>query len=331
MEKDAITEKCREIGIDGICTIATDLGAVTVNYVANKLGLPGNSLIATEKSSNKHKMRKTFEQNGDPSPRSYLVDAETDLTSLNLTYPVIVKPTDRSGSRGICKIEQPYGLMEAVKAAMAESFEKKALVEEFATGQEYSVEYISSGGKHHFFAMTLKYTTGAPHFIETGHLEPAPVDEELLTKVQHVVEHALDSLEIKNSASHSEIKIAADGTIRIIEIGGRMGGDFIGSHLVKLSTGVDFVENVIRIATGQEPVICRVQNRAAAVRFVFSQNDLDVFEQLKRNAPQLLVAYEIHPITSQRVTDSSNRFGYWIMVADSADKLLPYLPDRSME
>lgn len=331
VEMDAIAEKCREIGIDGICTIATDLGAVTVNYVANKLGLPGNSLIATEKSSNKHKMREAFEQNGDPSPRSYLVDADTDFTSLNLTYPIIVKPTDRSGSRGICKLEQPDGLMEAVKDAMAESFEKKALVEEFAIGQEYSVEYISSGGKHHFLAMTLKYTTGAPHFIETGHLEPAPVSEELLAKVQSVVEHALDSLEIKNSASHSEIKIAADGTIRIIEIGGRMGGDFIGSHLVQLSTGVDFVENVIRIATGQEPVICRMRSRAAAVHFVFSQHDVDVFERLKQNAPELLVGHEIHPITDQNVTDSSNRFGYWIMAADSAEELQPYLPNRSME
>ena len=78
--------------------------------------------------------------------------------------------------------------------------------------------------------MTLKHTTGAPHFIETGHLEPAPVDEETRERVKKVVSHALDTLEIRNGASHAEIKIDADGVIKIIEIGARMGGDCIGSH-----------------------------------------------------------------------------------------------------
>ena len=97
-------------------------------------------------------------------------------------------------------------------------------------------------------ALTLKHTTGAPYFIETGHVEPAPIEDEILERVKEVITHALNTLEIKNGASHSEIKIDAEGNIKIIEIGARMGGDCIGSDLVYYSTGYDFVKMVIQVA-----------------------------------------------------------------------------------
>lgn len=113
-----------------------------------------------------------------------MADSIEDLKGITLEYPVIVKPTDRSGSRGITKLSNAEGLADAIETAKKQGFEKKALVEEFAEGQEYSVECISFHGQHHFLAMTHKFTTGAPHFIETGHLEPAPVSEETLENVK---------------------------------------------------------------------------------------------------------------------------------------------------
>lgn len=317
VETEQIAEKCRQIGVCGVCTIATDLGAVTVNAVANALGLPGNSLECTAKSTNKHLMRKAFEQGGDPSPKSLLVDEHTDLSALELHYPVIVKPTDRSGSRGIYKLESPDGLAEAVSAAMAEGFEKKALVEEFAEGQEYSIECISYHGEHHFLAMTHKYTTGAPHFIETGHLEPAPVSEEIRSRVRDVVFHALDTLGIRDSASHSELKIAADGTVRIIEIGGRMGGDCIGSDLVYHSTGIDFVRAVIDVACGKAPDLRPVvEPQAVESRFIFTQEDLEAFYKIREEEPERLIrVVDLHPENIGSITDSSNRAGCYIVVA----------------
>ena len=207
IEKDQILEVCKKIGICGICSIASDVAVITVNYIAEKMNLPGNTIASTGKCTNKHLMRQAFEQNDDPSPKSFLVENGVDISSLSLTYPAIVKPTDRSGSRGIYKVYSAKEAEEVLAASENESFEKKALIEEFAEGQEYSVEYISYKGKHYFLALTKKYTTGAPHFIETGHLEPAPVSDEMLEKVKSVVSHALNSLEIKNGASHSEIKI----------------------------------------------------------------------------------------------------------------------------
>lgn len=112
---------------------------------------------------------------------------------------------------------------------------KKALIEELAKVQEYSVEHISYNGKHYFLDLTLKHTTGAPHFIDTGHFEPATVTDALLEKVKRTISHALDSLNIKNGASHSEFKIDDKDNIQIIEISARIGGDCIGSNLVKYS------------------------------------------------------------------------------------------------
>lgn len=329
VEKEQILEKCREIGIDGICSIASDLAMLTVNYVVSAMGLTGNSLRCTEKSTNKHLMRKAFAENGDPSPKSALVEDACAVDFSSWHFPVIVKPTDRSGSRGITKVEAPEDLPAAIAHAKAQGFEKKALVEEFAEGQEYSVEYVSYHGKHTFLALTLKFTTGAPHFIETGHLEPAPVTEDILQRIKQVVEHALDTLEIENGASHAEIKIDAAGAIKIIEIGGRMGGDLIGSDLVRMSTGIDFVAAVIQIALGQEPELTTsAQSCCIAVRFVFSEADVRVLEKLKREHPERIVRERAAEVTEQPVTDSSNRFGYWLMQADTAEKLLPYLPQE---
>lgn len=328
VEKEQILEKCREIGIDGICSIASDLAMVTVNYVAEQMGLTGNSVDCTAQSTNKHLMRRCFEQNGDPSPKSVLVETIADLDGVELSYPVIVKPTDRSGSRGITKLRNAEGLAAAIESAKEQGFEKKALVEEFAEGQEYSVEFISWQGEHHFLALTHKFTTGAPHFIETGHLEPAPVSDTVLERVKRVVSHALDSLGIQYGASHSELKIDENGKIVLIEIGGRMGGDFIGSDLVRLSTGVDFVKAVIEIALGQKPHVEKTISSCAAVRFVFTQKDLDILSRIKAEHPEILVREEVEPITDRVVTDSASRFGCYLLQAADWGLLLPYLPEE---
>lgn len=331
VEKDEILEKCREIGIDGICSIASDLAAIAVNYVAEKMGLVGNPMSCVEVSTNKHKMRKCFEEHGDPSPKSIQVNSIDDLKGIDLKYPIIVKPVDRSGSRGITKLLSPDGLAEAIENAKEQGFEKTALVEEFATGQEYSVEFISWRGKHKFLALTKKYTTGAPHFIETGHLEPAPVSKAVLEEVKKVVSHALDSLGIQNGASHSELKIAKDGTIKLIEIGGRMGGDCIGSSLVKLSTGFDFVDAVIDVAMGVEPrQLCNKQS-VAAVRFVFSKEDVDCLKQMQKDNPEIIVEQDVQEITDHAVVDSGSRFGYFLFAADDVTLLEKYLPDMVVE
>ena len=312
IEKELILDKCKDIGICGICSIASDVAAVTVNYVATSLGLSGNSMEVTMKSTNKHLMRTAFAQKGDPSPKSYLVDSEQGINALKLEYPIIIKPTDRSGSRGITKLDSPKELKEAVDHALTESFENKILVEEYVDGKEYSVECISYNGKHHFLALTEKFTTGAPNFIETGHFEPAIVAKDTLNRIIEIIFHALDSLGIQNSASHSEIKINDNGEIKIIEIGGRMGGDCIGSDLVKYSTGIDYVRAVIQVACGLEPDLTPVcEPIPVEVRFIFTESDIDEYERVKKENRLIRMVY-FYPDNIGKITDSSNRAGCYV-------------------
>lgn len=326
-EKDKILAKCQELNVDGVCTIASDLASITVNYVAEKMRLTGNSLESTYLSTNKHAMRECFYSNNDPAPQSYLVQSIRDLQDKDLTFPLIVKPPDRSGSRGITKLESEHGLETAINYAKELSFAKQALVEEFVDGTEYSVECISWHGEHTFLMLTKKYTTGAPRFIETGHLQPAIVAADTLEQVKRITFHALDSLQIKNGASHTELKITPDGKIMIIEIGGRMGGDFIGSHLVEYSAGIDFVKGVIQIALGQIPDLSAKTSGCAAVRFILSEEDVTTLSLLKKKFNKYLVFEHVEEDVSGETVDSLTRHGYFLLKADSVKELEMFMPE----
>ena len=314
IEKEEILIKCKQIGIDGICSIASDLAVITVDYVAEKMGLNANSIECSEIATNKYAMRNAFHLNGDPIPKYMVVSENEKIDVSHMTLPLIVKPTDRSGSRGIFKITLLDQLADAVKIACEESFEHKAMIEEFAEGKEYSVECISYHGKHNLLAITEKITTGAPHFIETGHNEPAELSDEIKSKVRLVVYHALDSLKIKEGASHSEIKIDEVGNIKIIEIGSRMGGDCIGSDLVRISTGYDFTKMVIDVSLNREPEFVKiVEPRKAYVRFIFNAKDVDDCESMIKNGFVLERKVIERDFDGHERTDSSNRYGYYIL------------------
>lgn len=324
VEKEEILEKCREIKPDAILTIASDLATITVNYVASKLGLTCNSLECTEISTNKFKMRQAFKKANIPVPKFEIVDENTNLDILNgMEYPLIVKPTDRSGSRAINKILKKEELSDAIKLAVENSFEKKAIVEEYIDGDEFSAESISFHGKHNFLTVTRKQTTGYPHFIETGHIEPAGLSEEIIEKIKSAILPALDSLKIENGASHAEFKITQNGDIRIIEIGARMGGDCIGSDLVKISTGYDYVKMVIDVALGKEPVLEKVSvPKIAVIKFIFNKEDLDELEKIKKEKPEkIYFVSEIKDFGGHKIVDSSSRYGYYILALDSIDEI----------
>jgi len=321
VEKESILSVCREIQPKAVVSIGSDLAAITVNYLANALGLPGNppetSIIAT----NKYEMRKAFQMAGIPTPQYFRVGVEDDLSAVRrMRFPVIVKPTDRSGSRSVMKLSSEEGLEEAIKTAAESSFEKRAIIEEYIEGNEYSCECITEHGQHHLLAITKKYTTGAPHFIEIGHVQPSDIDENTCEMVRTQVFKALDALHVTCGATHSEFKILPDtNEIRFIEIGARMGGDCIGSDLVQISTGRDFVRMTIEAALGEKislDAVTPVQN--AAIRFVFNHHDLEHYEWLRETYPQIIWrASEIHVREEENVTDSSNRFGFYILASNA--------------
>lgn len=257
IEKEEILTICSKIGIDGIVSIASDVAVITVNYVASKLGLIANPYEYTQTTTNKFLMRECFTRYNVPSPRYTVKKEGTKIDASFFQFPVIVKPTDRSGSRGVQKVLLNDDLADAIKNATQESFSKEVIVEEFVDGREISVETISWQGEHYILAITDKVTTEAPNFVELEHHQPSTLESSVQDAVKFIVEQALDALSIKNGASHTELKITEQGAIFVIEVGARMGGDFIGSDLVQLSTGFDFVKAVIEISLGkfEEPKI----------------------------------------------------------------------------
>lgn len=317
-EKEEILEKCREIKPCGVCSIGSDLASITVNYVAEKLGLPCNKTEFTNIQTNKYRMREALMNGGIPCPKFVLADEGFSRELIkDFQFPIIVKPTDRSGSRSVTKLESFDGIEKAIADACAVSFEKKAIIEEYIGGSEYSMETISFDGNHHYLATTKKFTTGAPHFIETGHIEPSDLADDILEKAKQAVLKALDALHIENSASHSEFKVDSEGNIRIIEIGARMGGDCIGSDLVYLSTGNDFMKMVIDVACGNAPeIVENPQNKTAEIRFLFTEQDVAEMNDLKAENPDCI--YRISDIDYSNlgnITDSSTRLGYYIIIS----------------
>lgn len=322
VEKEKILEICKKVKPDGVVSIASDLAVVTVNYIAKELGLPGNSLDSTIVSTNKYQMRRCFKENGVRTPGFELVSCVKDCENINLKYPLIVKPTDRSGSRGVTKVYNIDDMKKAVRDCIDVSFEKKAIIEEFIDGEEFSAEFINFNGEHHMLAITKKFTTGVPHFIETGHMQPAAVSTPTAEKIKKEISKALDALKIMNGAAHPEFKISEDGEINIIEIGGRMGGDCIGSDLVKISTGYDFLKMTIDTACGTAPDFTKCcEPKAAFVRFIFNEKDLELLEDIKSRNPEAIYRVsDIEPLGTHDVTDSSSRYGYFILACDSVEQ-----------
>ena len=313
IDKEAILKECQRIGIDGIVTIASDVAVLTVNYVATHMQLPGNDDSYSEVVTNKFRMRECFLQSAIPSPRFCLVKEGQGFDAAKaFRFPVIVKPTDRSGSRGVEKVLTIDQLPEAIDRAMNESFAHEAIVEEFVEGREISVECISWQGQHHLLQITDKVTTGEPYFVELEHHQPTTLPTDIVGKIKTIVPQALDALHIRYGASHSEIKITPDGELFFIEIGARMGGDFIGSDLVRLSTGYDFLQGVIEVALGDfhEPQL--TSSHYSGVYFLSAETAwLQPMIEHAADMPEVVEA-EITDATLRHIESSSDRSGYLI-------------------
>ncbi len=317
VDKEEILKVCQKEQIDGICTIASDVAAPTVAYVAEHMGLVGNKYEAAVKANNKYAMRNAFMAADVPCPVYHMCKSAGEIDYKSVLYPVIVKPTDRSGSLGIAKVTNEDELREAITNAVAQSFEHVALVEQFIEGREISVEFISYGGKHYPLQITDKLTTGAPHFVELAHHQPADLTEDQYRYIYALTERALDALGVTNGASHSEYKITTDGDVYVMEIGARMGGDFIGSDLVRLSTGYDFVQGVIQVALGEFELPKQSIHKCSGVYFL-SADSMHVKDFIvHRNVYPEIVMAEMTSDELRHVHSSSERSGYFIYQADS--------------
>lgn len=265
---DGVVKTAEEFKPDGIMTLATDMPMRSIAAACKKLGLAGISPETALKSTDKGEMIKAFEEKGVEHPWYFILEKPEDLDAVleKISYPCISKPTDNSGSRGVMLIENIEQLKESVGYSSSQGRQGGVIVEEYLSGNEVSVEIMVVDGDVTVLQVTDKLTTGAPHFVEMGHSQPSRLGDKAVEAIKDVATRAVKAVGIINGPAHVEIMMTEKGP-RMIELGARMGGDCITTHLVPLSTGVDMVASTINIACGIKPDITPRFDKGSAIRY----------------------------------------------------------------
>ena len=266
---EGVTALAQSFAPDGIMTLATDMPMRSIAAATTALGLPGITMDTAIKSTDKGEMIKAFEKAEVEHPWYFIVDSASTLDKIveNITYPCITKPTDNSGSRGVMLVNNEDELRSAICYSSENGRSGSVIVEEYLTGSEVSVEIIVLDGIPHILNVTDKLTTGAPHFVEMGHSQPSALPKCDIEKIKDLASRAVLSVGIENGPAHVEIMLTDKGP-KMIELGARMGGDCITTHLVPLSTGIDMIEATIRLACGEAPDLAPKFERGSAIRYL---------------------------------------------------------------
>lgn len=317
----AVVEK---YGIDAIVTAATDKPLVMMARVAEKYGFPFYSVETAQWSTDKFQMKQRFMEGGVPCAKGRLVKSMSDVEDFE--YPVIIKPRDNSGSRGVKLCRSKEELEESMSEALDVSKLDSVLVEEFIEGPEYSIEGLHHDGKSEVIQFTEKKTTEFPYNVELGHIQPASISEENRQKIREFVSKIGMALNFENCPSHTELKINERG-IFVIETSPRLGGDYITSTLTPLSTGVNLEDELLKISLGESinPQPKAVQY--SGVRF-FAFEEGSVIkhtpnEDFVKSWPHV-VDFSFNLKEGEkvnRITSSLNRYGHLILTAGNRESI----------
>jgi biotin carboxylase len=311
--------------VRGVLTIAAEYPVPTMARLCHELGLPGLTPDVARVATNKREMRRCLVQAQVPCPQSLhvttLEEARTAVRDLGCS--TIFKPALSQGKHGITRVPQDARGQEvefAFQRAMRNTRADAVLVEEFVEGPEFSVEALTWNGQTHVIAVTDKVTTGPPYYVEIGHSQPSQFDVKQLQVIEQTAAAAVQALGIDWSGSHTEIRWGARGP-RVIEVGARLGGGFIASHLVPISTGVDMVGGAISLALGEPPATESTYRRGAAIRFLTPSpgivSRIDAVDACRRMPGVRDVQIDIQ--TGQEIRpliDNSCRVGHVICDAD---------------
>lgn len=319
MDYETLWNHCKEINPKGVVSVSSELAMHPMHYLLRKLDIPCNSVWTEQATTNKYLMRTAMKNAGLDSPKFTLITSQTSLVDIEnviseFNFPLIIKPTDLSASRGVMKIDKREELKDAIIYSLGWSKKKECILEECVSGPEYSGECIAYNGKYNLLAITEKTTTGAPHFVETAHRQPASLSSDMIDRVRETLFKAFSSLRIEYGAIHPEFRITKDGRIIFMEIATRMGGDHIGTELTPISSGYDFIGMVIDISCGKEPNVVRLNApQKAEVHYIISEKDLKELDEIRNDEmTKLVYVSEINELPKE-VNKSSDRAGYYIV------------------
>ena len=317
----AVVEK---YGINAIVTAATDKPLVMMARIAEKYGFPFFSVDTARWSTDKFQMKQRFLEGGVPCAKGHLVKSVEETSEMVL--PVIVKPRDNSGSRGVKLCRTKEELSSSISEALEYSKLDSVLVEEFIEGPEYSIEGLHIDGRSEVIQFTEKKTTEFPYNVELGHIQPASLSESDKQQIREIVARIGRALRFENCPSHTELKISSRG-IFIIETSPRLGGDYITSTLTPLSSGVNLEDELLRIALGEKIDPTPGARQFAGVRF-FAFDEGETIRHTPDPAyikswPQVVdFSFKLKAGDRvNRITSSLNRYGHLTLVSEDRQTL----------
>ena len=256
-DKEAVLELAKRLKVDGVVAYASDPAAPTAAYVCERLGLPTSPYRSVEILSKKHLFRKYLADNGFnvPKANSYLNFEEAEKDLKNFKLPVMVKPVDSSGSKGVNKLTDPSQLKAFFEDALSYSRDKIVLIEEFIVknGPQISGDAFSVDGKLVFHCLGNEFysTKVDKDFAPLGECWPTVMPQEVIDTLAQDLQRLISSLGMKSNAYNVEAIYGTDGKVYILELGARSGGSLI-PQVTTLATGVDMVPYVIKAAMGED-------------------------------------------------------------------------------
>lgn len=326
VDEKACLAFAKEEQIGGVLTAATDYGVLTAAYIAQEMGLPGLKYSAAQLVKNKYAVRKClYEHHVDDTEQTFEVNSDTDLGAIGdlLHYPVMVKPCDGSGSRGASRVDSKEELASACAYAMQGSITHRAEIETFIVGHEYGAESLVSNGEIHVMGIMKKEMTNPPYYAELGHSMPCGLPSALEEKVTLCVKRAIEALDINFGSVNMDMLITEDGKVHIVDIGARMGGNLIGSHIIRAGTGIDYMAAMICNAVGDTVDLSAKTKNAVVTRLLAFKdgkvNKLPDFESIEK---EYNVEIYHHIEVGQRVNEyhtNLDGLGYVVAKAPKID------------
>jgi len=260
VEKDEVLSFAAREKIDGITAFACDAGVVSAAYTAEKMGLPTTGpLRSVEILQNKGLFRKFLAENGFNTPLSMAFHSYVEAAGCldRFRFPVIVKPTDSCGSKGVTRIDSPDALREAAAHALNRSFAGEFIVEEFITQKGFASDSdsFSVDGELRVASFnSQRFDAGAENpYTPAGFSWPASLSEEHQAELRSEIQRLLRLLSMGTSIYNIEAREGTDGKAYLMEVSPRGGGNRLAECL-RYATGIDLIENTVRAALG-EPLL----------------------------------------------------------------------------
>lgn len=262
-DKEAVLGVAKKEKIDGILAYASDPAAPTSAYVAEKLGLPGNPYDSVEILCNKDRFRKFLAENSFCTPKAKGYNdtrsAQMDIEKGFFKMPVIVKPVDSSGSKGVGKIENAGEAAEKLEYAMSFSRGKRIIVEEFVEKYGYQIagDGLSVDGKlvFRYFANDHFDQKCENPFVPVSASFPYNMPDDVQNKIHSEIQRLISLLGMNTCTYNFDMRIDKDFNVYLMEVAPRDGGNYI-PDVIKYATGVDLVEYSVKAAMGEE-IDCR--------------------------------------------------------------------------